>query len=68
MLSREGDVGFGGGGVDVPQLVHVEHQVQEGLLHDVLGVGGILQYLHGDMAHQRPVFDVKLFSLQLLFF
>ena len=24
MLSREGDVGFGGGGVDILQLVHVE--------------------------------------------
>lgn len=55
-------------GVDVSQLVHVEHQVQEGLLYRVLGVGGILQYFHSNVAHQVPVFNVKLFSLRFLFF
>ena len=68
MLGSECDVCPGGRGINIPQPVHVEYQVQEGLLYGVLGVGGILQYLHGDVAHQVPVFDVKLLSLQFLFF
>ena len=52
------------GGVALPE---VEHQVQEGLLHGVLSVGKILQYLHSDVAHEMPVFDIELFSLQFLF-
>ena len=68
MPGGECNVGFGGRGVNIPQFVHVEQQVQEGLLYSVLGVGGILQYFHGDMAHQVPVFDIELFSLRFLFF
>lgn len=68
MLDRESDVGFRGRRVDIPQLIHVGKQVEKRLLSGVLSVCGILQYLHGDVAHEVPVFLEKLFSFRFLCF
>ena len=68
MLGGERNIGFRGRRVDISQLVHVGKQVEQHLLRGVLSVCGILQYLHGDVAHEVPVFLEKLFSFRFLCF